>query len=125
MALPQITVQYPKTAIQPGSTAVTGSLSIVYDKPTDTLTAWSKIADPSDPSGLQIGEQQVDGGAVSEIGIENIEYMEYTRQRIPSRIRMRRFRSLWLPDIPYTAAIIAAYFDVDQAAIRQHLNQFG
>lgn len=118
-----VKIEYPKTAIQKGSIPVTGTLVVEYDRTTDVLVAWSKVVDESATNKILSGEQQVDRVA-SEVGAENIEYREYTRYKIPSRITLLRFREKWQAETRYAAAIIANYFDIDPAKVREHLARF-
>lgn len=123
MALPLVTVEYPKTGLAKGSTAIRGTLVISYDREIDTLMAWSKVEDESSTSGILTGEQQVDN-MVSQVGLDNIEYREYIKYRVPSRVTVLKFRTAWQADIRYVAAIIASYFDLDASKVRSHLTPF-
>ncbi len=124
MPLPTITVSYPQTAVKSG-TPVSGTLTFTYFPATDTLDAWVRIPDGTDPKAYLKGEVQADPGIMSEVGKADIHYMNFTRYGVPSRVRLRRFKARWLEDLPYAASIIAGYFGVEAAPIRQHLAVIG
>ena len=122
--LPVITISYPQTAVKSG-TPLSGTLIFAYDAKKDILDAWVKVPTSANSKEWLKGEVQVDPGVVSEVGIGDISYLNFTRYRVPSRIQLKRFKARWLADLPYAASIIAGFFDTAPAPIRSHLVLIG